>query len=314
MSEELKSQTEAEAAEKPETMDDYKEELEASLRTVQEGDILTGTVTGVTDTEILVDLQYYAQGIIPKEHYTNDAELSLKDTVHPGDKITASVLKKDDGEGNILLSRKEANDRETWDRFQALLESHEIFPVKITGMVNAGMIAMVDGVRGFIPASRLDASYVENLEEWIGKTVDVMVITVDEEKKKLVLSAREAARMKIDAQRKEKAAKCQVGSVVEGVVESIQKYGAFVRLDNGLSGLVHISQMSMKRIKSPSEVVNVGDKISAKIISTEKGKISLSMKALEDVAEKEEESETLDYKEEGQASTSLGSLLKGLKL
>ncbi|HIZ43119.1 MAG TPA: S1 RNA-binding domain-containing protein [Firmicutes bacterium] len=297
-----------------ETMEDYQKELDASLKQISEGDILTGTVIGVGDDEITLDLQSYTEGIITKEHFSNDPACILKEAVQPGDEITATVLKTDDGQGHVLLSRKEANDTMAWDKMVQCLEDKSVLHVKVDGIVKGGAVAYVDGIRGFIPASKLDAGYVEDLEEWLGRELDVQVITADREAKRLVLSARELAYARRMEERQKKIAACEVGAVSEGVVESIQKYGAFVRLDNGATGLLHVSQISDKRIKSPAAVLSEGQRITVKIIAVKDGKLSLSMKALMDVAEPEDTSEHVEYVEDGQASTSLGSLLKGFKL
>ena len=300
--------------EQMETMEDYQKELDASLKQISEGDILTGTVIGVGDDEITLDLQSYTEGIITTEHFSNDPACILKEAVQPGDEITATVLKTDDGQGHVLLSRKEANDTMAWDKMVQCLEDKSVLHVKVDGIVKGGAVAYVDGIRGFIPASKLDAGYVEDLEEWLGRELDVQVITADREAKRLVLSARELAYARRMEERQKKIAACEVGAVSEGVVESIQKYGAFVRLDNGATGLLHVSQISDKRIKSPAAVLSEGQRITVKIIAVKDGKLSLSMKALMDVAEPEDTSEHVEYVEDGQASTSLGSLLKGFKL
>lgn len=294
-----------------ETMADYAAELEASFKRVREGDILTGTVIGVTDTQVLLDLKYYAEGVIDKENMSNDPNFNMKEEIHPGDEITATVIRTDDGEGNIVLSRKEANDKMAWDRLRTMLEERTIVPVKITEIVNGGAVAQLEGMRGFIPASRLDASYVEELEEWNGKTVEVTVITADEEKNRLVLSGREAAREKQQEEKKKRIAKCEVGTVMDGTVETIKPYGAFVALENGLSGLVHISQISKNRISHPGAVLKEGQKVTVKIISKADNKISLSMKAVE--ADEAPEEDVFNYHESGEATTGFGELLKGLK-
>lgn len=172
----------------------------------------------------------------------------------------------------------------------------------------------MEGIRGFIPASKLSLNYVEDLDEWLGKEIQVQVITVDEEDKKLVLSARELLRAKAEEDRKKKVSNVEVGLVTEGVVESLQTYGAFINLGNGLSGLVHISQISEKRIKHPSAVLAVGDKVKVKVIAVKDGKLSLSMKALNDVAAEEIEEETYELPETESVSTSLGSLFANIKL
>ena len=297
-----------------ETMDDYQKELDASFKKVSEGDILTGTVIGISEDEITLDLQSYTEGIITKEHFSNDPGCILKEAVQNGDEITAAVLKADDGQGHILLSRKEANDTLAWERMEACLEDKSVLHVKIDGIVKGGAVAYVEGIRGFIPASKLDSGYVEDLEQWLGRELDVQVITADREAKRLVLSAKELAYAREMAEKQKKIAACEAGAVSEGVVESIQSYGAFVRLDNGATGLLHVSQISDKRIKSPAAVLSEGQRVTVKILAVKDGKLSLSMKALLDVAEPEDTAEEIEYVEEGQASTSLGSLLKGFKL
>lgn len=294
-----------------ETMEDYAKELEASFKKLHVGDILTGTVIGVTDDQVIVDLKYYAEGIIDKENLSNDPDFNMKEEIHVGDEITATVVKTDDGEGNIVLSKKEANDMLAWEKLNHMLQERTIVKVKISGIVNAGAVAYLEGVRGFIPASKLAAEYVENLEEWNGKTIDVTVITADEENKKLVLSGKEVAREKLAEERNKKIAKCEVGAVMKGTVETLKPYGAFVSLENGLSGLLHISQISNQRIKHPGAVLKEGQTVTVKIISTADNKISLSMKAIEP---NETDEEVFDYKESGEVSTGLGALLKGLKL
>lgn len=312
MSDEIKNTEEMETPDMPEeSMADYEAELEASFKKIREGDILTGTVIGVEDDRVILDLKYYAEGIISKEDLSNDPEFNLKEEIHPGDEITATVVRTDDGEGNIVLSRKEANDVLAWDKFKTMMEERTVVPVKITEIVKGGAVAYLDGIRGFIPASKLAAEYVEDLNEWNGKTIEVTVITADEENKRLVLSGREVAREKLADERRRRVAKCQPGSIVEGTVERLKDYGAFVTLENGLTGLLHISQISSQRIKHPGVVLKEGQTIKVKILSAENGKISLSMKAIQPEDEPEE---VFDYKEKGEATTGLGALLKGLKL
>ncbi|MCI8550568.1 MAG: S1 RNA-binding domain-containing protein [Lachnospiraceae bacterium] len=300
--------------ERVETMEDYEKELEASFHRAKKGDVLTGTVIGVEDDEITVDLQSYTEGIIKKEHFSNNPDCILKDEIQKGDEITATVIQADDGHGHVLLSRKEANDMAAWDRMEKCLEDKSAIQVKVDGIVKSGVVAHVDGIRGFIPASKLDVSYVENLEEWLGRELSVQAVTVDREAKKLVLSAKELAYAKQMEERQKKIAACEVGAVCEGVVETIQSYGAFVRLDNGVTGLLHVSQISDKRIKTPAAVLSEGQRVTVKITAVKDGRVSLSMKALLDVSEPQDTEGHKEYVEEGRASTNLGSLLKGIKL
>ncbi len=297
-----------------ETMDDYKDELEATLKKIRVGDVVTGTVIDVTEDSVLVDLKSYADGVIRKEDLSEDPDFNMMLEIHPGDEITATVMATNDGEGNMVLSKREANAVLAWDKLKKLMEDRTVVKVKISEVVNAGAIAYLEGIRGFIPASRLSDEYVEDLSEWNGKTVDVTVITADEETRRLVLSGREAAREKKQEETSRKIAKCEVGAVMKGTVETLKDYGAFVTLENGLTGLLHISQISTQRIKHPGVVLKEGQEVTVKILSTENNRISLSMKVLAEEQAEAESHETFDYKEEGQASTGLGALLRGLKL
>ena len=302
------------APETSESMADYAAELEASFKKVREGDILTGTVINVSETEVTLDLKYYTEGIIRLEDYSSNQDIILKDVVHVGDEISATVIRTDDGQGHILLSSKEANDTLAWEKLKACMENGTNLTVKIGGVVKSGVIAYVEGIRGFIPASKLALGYVENLEDWLGKEIEVRVITVDEEKERLVLSARDILREKEREEKKARISNVQIGLVTEGTVETLQPYGAFIDLGNGLSGLVHVSQISEKRIKSPASVLNVGDKVKVKVINIKDGKLSLSMKALNEIAAEEIEEESYDLPQSDGLTTSLGSRFANIKL
>lgn len=295
-----------------ETMDDYKEELEATFKKIHVGDVVTGTVIDVTEDAVLVDLKTYADGIIRKEDLSEDPDFNMEEAIHPGDEIVATVMATNDGEGNIVLSKKDANAVLAWEKLKNLMEERTVVTVKISEIVKSGAVAYLEGIRGFIPASKLTDGYVEDLSEWDGKSLEVTVITADEENHRLVLSGREVAREKKQEEKKKQIAKCEVGAVMTGTVDTLKPYGAFVTLENGLSGLLHISQISTQRIKHPGVVLKEGQEVRVKIISTADGKISLSMKALAE--EDNEPEEVFDYKESGQASTGLGALLKGIKL
>lgn len=298
-----------------ESMKDFEQELEASFKKIDEGDIITGTVVSVDETGVVLDLKYYTEGFIPAEEFSREPGFNMKEAVQPGEEIQATVLRKDDGQGNILLSRAEAAEVLAWDKLAELQKSGEALDVVVKGIVNGGAIAYVEGIRGFIPASKLALSYVEDTEEYLNKPLIVQVIDVDKAKKRLVLSAKELLREKADEDRRNKISNIEVGFVTEGTVESLQPYGAFVDLGNGISGLVHISQICEKRIKKPSEAVNVGDKVKVKVIAIKDGKLSLSIKEASDLMAKEVEEEIFELPESGEeATTSLGSLFANIKL
>ena len=295
-----------------ETMKDFQDEIDRSFRKVKEGDILEGTVIDVSDTEVTLDLKYYTQGIIRLEDLSDDPKFNIHRDIAVGDEISATVISTDDGNGNILLSRKKASQVMAWDKLKEYLESGEYIDVKVSEAVKAGAVAFLEDIRGFIPASKLDLQYVEEekIPEYVGKTLKVKVITADEQTKKLVLSAREYLKEQADAHRAEMISNVEVGLVTEGVVESLQNYGAFVNLGNGMTGLVHISQIANQRIAHPSAVLKVGQKVKVKVTAIKDGKLSLSMKALEEIAATEITEEKIDFKSDGEATTSLADLLK----
>ena len=205
------------------------------------------------------------------------------------------------------------DDANPWNRVYNYLENKTVLHVKVEGIVNGGVIVMIEGLRGFVPASRLSLSYIEDLETFLLKDIDVQVIDVGQANNRLVLSARELLKAKEKEEREAQLASVQIGSVMKGVVETLQNYGAFVKLENGLSGLVHISQISQKRIKQPSDVLSIGDEIEVKVIGIKDGKISLSKKALEEIEEEEVE-ENVEIPEAEEIGTSLGDLFKNIQL
>lgn len=298
------------------TMDDYAAELEASFRKIYEGDILKGTVIGISETELTLDLGYYTDGIVRLEDITEDPSFSIKNDIAIGQEVSAMVLRRDDGAGHILMSMKEAAAVIAWDKLKELQNNETNVTVKVAEITKGGAVAFLEGVRGFIPASKLSLEYVEeaDLEKYLYQTLEVRVINVDKDTKKLVMSAREILKEIADAERAKKVSNVEVGLVTEGIVESLKPYGAFVNLGNGLSGLLHISQICQNRIKHPGVVLSEGQTVKVKITAIKDGKLSLSMKALEDVAAQEIEEEVFELPEAEEVGTSLGALLAGLKL
>lgn len=297
------------------SMADFEEEIEKSFKRLRYGDIVKGTVTGTTDTQVNVDLGSYSEGIISLDELSNDPRFSIMTDIKAGDEISAMVL-GEDAQGNILLSKKQAEDILSWEILEEYMKNKTICTVKIAQAVNAGVVTYLNGIRAFIPASQLALEYVENLDEYVGKKLEVNVIEVNQDDNKLILSAKEPAREKALADKNSRISKMQIGIILNGTVEKIMPYGAFIDLGEDLSGLVHISQICEKRIKSPKEVIKEGDKVTVKVIDVKDGKISLSMKA---AMEKEEVFEDIqeapmEYTSGEEASTNLGALLSRLKI
>lgn len=298
-----------------ETMEDYKEALEASYRRIRPGDIVTGTVIDVNDQDVTIDFNYYAPGRIPVTELSDDPTYQVQENVAVGDTLTATVVKTDDGAGNMLLSCKDAAEELAWNKLQEAQKTKKVYHVKVAGAVNGGCVAYVEGVRGFIPASKLALEYVEEPADYLNKELDVQVISVDEDAKRVVLSAKELLLAKVMEEKNKKINKYTVGTVMEGTVEQLKDYGAFVNIGDGITGLVHISQISDRRLKHPSQVLKEGDKVKVKIIKIENNKISLSIREAAELTSREVEEEgPAEYEDNGAAATGLGALLKGFKL
>jgi small subunit ribosomal protein S1 len=211
---------------------------------------------------------------------------------------------------------EELKNQEVWENLEEIYEAGTVLDLKVEGIVNAGVIVYVEKVRGFIPVSQLSTKYVEDTNPYLHKMVQAKIIEVSPEENRLILSVREVEKMKAEEAKQAKIASFVPGTVVEGKVESIQPYGAFVDLGDRISGLVHISQFCEKRIKSAAEVVEPGQEVKVRILKVEDGKISLSMKGLLETEEEvvEAEPEVKEYKADGNAATSLADLLSGIKL
>ena len=297
------------------TMADFDKEINGSFRAVNPGDIVTGTVIGISDTEVTLDLNYYAEGIIKADEFSNDPRFSIKGDVAIGDEIRALVL-REDRNGNILLSKKQAEDILSWEKLKTMMKEKTVSSVKIAESTNAGVVTYLEGIRAFIPASKLALQYVEDTSSYVGKTLDVIVVTADESAKKLVLSAKDVLYDREREERNSRIARIPVGTVVEGTVERLEQYGAFVSIGNDLQGLLHVSQISDKRLKSPKEVLELGQKVKVKITDVKDGKISLSMKAVmeKDEAEEEAEEAPAEYMFGDDEPVTMASLFANIKL
>lgn len=297
------------------TMDDFKTELEHSLKHLTEGDLIKGTVIGISDTEVTVDLSYSSEGIIKLEELSNDPRFSIKADVTIGEEITAMVL-SEDKEGNVLLSKKKADDLLSWDKLKTMMTERAVVTVKVANAVNSGVVTYLEGIRAFIPASMLSLSYVEDVSAYVGKELKVIVVTADKTANKLILSAKEVLREEEAKEKTHKMSQVQKGIVITGVVDKLMPFGAFVAIGDGLSGLVHISQICGKHLKSPAEVLKEGQEVKVKVLDVKDGKISLSIKAVTEEEEVLEDAAKapVEYSTGEQATTGLGDLLKNFKL
>ena len=259
----------------------FAELYENSLKSLEEGTIVEGVVVDIVGDEIFVDLGYKADGIVPREEFSYSEEVP-SEKYKAGDKIQVYILKMNNGKGNVLLSTKRLQTKKLREEFEENVKAEKPVTVKVTGVVNGGVTAETAGIKVFIPQSQLGKK-VNDLNEYRGKTIEVKIIEYNPEKRKIVGSER-----KLVAEAREKAMKevwstIEVGKEIEGTVRQLSDYGAFVDI-GGVDGLLHISEISWKQIKHPSEVLKVGDKITVRVLAcdAETKKISLGYKKAED--------------------------------
>jgi 4-hydroxy-3-methylbut-2-enyl diphosphate reductase len=267
-----------------ETMDNINnnemmEAIENSFTKIRRGDVLKGEVIYVTNNEVMVNINYRSDGIVTREELSNDPEVKPKDLYKVGDEINVFVVKIDDGEGNVVLSAKRANDFKNWDEIEVMFNNKDRVECKVLNNIKGGLLILVNGINGFMPASQVSTSFVSDLSVYKGKTLIAKIIDFDKEKRRVILSRKEVEREELSNKRKELWANISVDQVVEGVVQRLTDFGAFVDL-GGVDGLIHISDLSWNRVKHPSNVVKEGEKVLVKILALDKDKnrISLGLK------------------------------------
>lgn len=261
------------------TMAEMLDQFEESFKVPRKGNVLKGKVVLVNEKEIVVNIGYKSDGIVPKNEISSDPDFNYLTEVNENDEIDVFVLKQDDGEGNVLLSMKRVSMFKDWDELEEIFSEEKTIEVRVQEVIKGGVIAYYNEVRGFIPASHLSVKYVKNLDQFVGKNLEVKIIELVKQKRKIVFSHKQIAKATLDKERAEFWTTIEEGKVIEGEVKRISSFGVFVNIGL-LDGLVHITELSWGRIKSPKEVVKVGDKVDVKVLSfnSESDKISLSIK------------------------------------
>lgn len=253
--------------------------FEDSLVSLHTGDVVKGKVLGFNSSEIFVDLGYKSDGIIPKNEFSSDPDFSIENNVKIGDEVEVFVVKVNDGEGNVLLSKRKVEGLKFWDNIEEIYNNKSTIQAKVIDVVKGGVIAVFNGVKIFVPASQISNSFVKDLNEFLRKTLDLRIIEFNEKKKKVVGSARVIIEQ--DRENKENALweQIEVGKTFKGVVKSLVDFGAFVDI-GGIDGLIRLKDLSWKKIKHSSEVLKVGQEIEVYVIDfdKEKRKISLGYK------------------------------------
>ncbi len=269
-----------EAINKMENQDkDFATLLEESLKSINTGDVVTGTVIEVGPTEVIVDLGVKQDGVIPASEISDDPSLTPEDIVKVGDEIQGYVVRVNDVEGKITLSKKRLDSFKTWELIEAARENGDILEGKVDGVVNGGIIVTYKSFRVFVPASLANDRFLTDLNELVGKIVPFKILELNKARKRIVGNIKTVLVAQKHELEKAFWETAEVGKKYVGIVKSLTSFGAFVDI-GGVDGLVHISELSWKRIKHPSEVVNVGDSIEVYIkdIAEDSKKISLGYK------------------------------------
>ncbi len=260
----------------------FAELLEQSIKTLNTGDKVIGTVTGIGNTEVQVDLGTKHAGYIPYDEVSNDPSVKAEDILKVGDEIEVFVVRVNDQEGTVQLSKKKLDGMKVWDEMAAFAEDKTTVEGTITEENKGGLVANVKGVRVFIPASQSGVAKGGDMAGMVGKTVNLKITEVNRARRRVIGSIRAVNSEERKASREKIWAEIEVGAKYHGVVKSLTSYGAFVDI-GGVDGMVHVSELSWNRIKTPADVVKVGDEIDVYVISfdTEKHKISLGYKTAE---------------------------------
>ncbi|HDR8448766.1 30S ribosomal protein S1 [Bacillus cereus] len=244
---------------------------------LQVGDVVTGSVTKVEEKQVLVNVGYKTDGVIPISELANVHIEKASDVVELDQTLELKIIKLE--EDDLVLSKRAVDAEKAWVELQEKFTSGHVFDVTVKDIVNGGLVVDL-GVRGFIPASLVEVHYVEDFTDYKGKTLAVKIVELDREKNRVILSHKSVVELELDSKKKEAISSLKEGDVVEGTVQRLTDFGAFVNV-GGVDGLVHISQISHERVEQPSEVLEQGQKVKVKVLSVDADtqRISLSIKA-----------------------------------
>ena len=259
--------------------EDFEQMLNESFTILHTGDVVKGTVISISNEEVSVNLNYKSDGIIPKGEYSRDASVLPSKVLQPGDEIEVFVVRVNDGDGNVQLSRKRIEDQKGMEEVEAAYQNKTVITGKITDVVRGGLIALVNGIRVFIPSSQVSNKFIEDLNVFKGQELEFNIIELDKVKRRFIGGRKALIEKEILEKKAALFEKLEIGSKVKGIVSRITDFGAFVDL-GGVDGLIHISEMSWGRITNPKEILKEGQEVDVIILDVdkEKGKISLSLK------------------------------------
>lgn len=272
-----------EAIEKMEDMNknEMMEAIESSFTKIKRGDILKGTVLYVNESEITVNINYRADGIINKDEVSDDPNVNPSDLFKAGDDIEVYVLKMDDGDGNVLLSHKRIQRLKNWDIIEEKFNNEEIVDAFVTEVTKGGLKCEVEGINAFMPASQASIGYKKDLSVFLDEVLASKIIDFNKDKRRVILSRKVVEQEELNAVKEEIYSNLNVGDEIEGQVQRLTNFGAFVDI-GGIDGLIHISQLSWQRVKHPSDVVEPNETVRVKVleIDPEKDRVALGLKQL----------------------------------
>lgn len=272
-----------EAIEKMEDMNknEMMEAIESSFKRIKRGDILTGTVLYVKDSEITVNINYRADGIIDKDEVSEDPSVNPSDLFEAGDEIEVYVLKMDDGDGNVVLSHKRVQRLKNWDIIEEKYNNGEVVEAFVTEVTKGGLKCEVESLNAFMPASQVSIGYKKDLSVFLDEVLASKVIDFNKDKRRIILSRKVVEQEELEAVKQKIYSELEVGDIIDGTVQRLTNFGAFVDI-GGIDGLIHISQLSWERVKHPSDVVSPGEEIQVKVldIDPERDRVALGLKQL----------------------------------
>ena len=262
--------------------EDFLAAIEGTIKNFNDGDLVSGIVVQIDREEVLLDIGYKTEGVIPSRELSIRHDVDPSELVKVGDRVEALVLQKEDKEGRLILSKKRAQYEQAWGDVEGKKERDEVVTGTVIEVVKGGLIVDI-GLRGFLPASLVEMRRVRDLTPYIGQQVECRIIELDKNRNNVVLSRRAFLEQSQSASRTTFLNQLQKGQVRSGVISSIVNFGAFVDL-GGVDGLVHVSELSWKHIDHPSEVVEVGDEVTVEVLEVdfERERVSLSLKATQE--------------------------------
>ena len=258
-------------------LNEFEQMLEESLKTIRTGEVVTGKVIDVKDDEIVLNIGYKSDGIIPRNEYTNEANVDLRNLVQVGDEMEAKVIKVNDGEGQVALSYKRLAIDKGNKRLEEAFNNQEVLVAKVTQVLDGGLSVEVEGTRVFIPASLVSDTYERDLSKYADQEIEFVVTEFNPRRRRIIGDRKQLMAARKAQMQKELFERIQVGDVVEGTVKNVTDFGAFIDL-GGADGLLHISEMSWGRVENPKKVFKTGDPLTVLIKDINGEKIALSLK------------------------------------